>query len=178
MTINYSLSQDDFLEYHLYTSSQSELAKKKRQRSRLLLSVGYTAVGTFFLFQEDKNMGLTFILMGFLWFAIQPYYVRYRYKKHVTAHLKESLKGAIDRLISLTIEEDQITTKDGENEAKFAISELSRFVELPRHYFIEVVNSGSVIIPKSSLTNQNKFTDSLKKVGLDFADHSGWKWGK
>lgn len=178
MTINYSLSQDDFLQYHLYTSSHSELARKKRQRSRLLLSIGYTAVGSFFLFKEDKNMGLTFILMGLLWFAVQPIYVRYRYKKHVKAHLKESLKGAVDRPISLTISDKQISTQDGENEAQFAISELSRFVELPQHFFIEVVSSGSIIIPKSAISNQQQFIQELKKVGLDYADHTAWKWGK
>ena len=67
MNINYQLTNLDFLEHQLYTSSKSELHKKRRFRSRIIIPILYLVLGFFFANQSGKlGIGIGFAVFGIL----------------------------------------------------------------------------------------------------------------
>lgn len=52
MMIDYKIDECDFLTHQLFVASKSDRIKKKRQRSKIIVSLIYLAFGFLFLLQD------------------------------------------------------------------------------------------------------------------------------
>ena len=98
MTLNYQLTNSDFLEYQLYTSSKSETHKKRRKNSRIIIPILFLLYG-FYLTKRDENyIGvIVFGITAILWFVFYPMYSKWRYKRHFKKHVEENYKNRINK---------------------------------------------------------------------------------
>ena len=83
MKIEYTLKEEDFLEYQLYTTSKSEPIRKKRLLSKFAVPALYLLIGAFFYFYDNnQNAILICIFLAALWLALYPRYSKYRSKRY------------------------------------------------------------------------------------------------
>jgi hypothetical protein len=177
MNINYQLTNSDFLEYQLYTSSKSELHKKRRFRSRIIIPIIYIVLGIIFTNLNGKyGIGISFIVFAILWFLFYPMYSKRRYKKHFQKHVEENYKNRINKPVEIDFDENSVNAKDFTSESKINGTELKELIETKDHFFIKLTTDLSLIVPKHSIENQTEFKKRVTELGAEYVDELIWEW--
>lgn len=177
MNINYKLTNSDFLEYQLYTSSKSESHKKKRRNNRFIGPILFLPYGLYLLNKDKNYVGLTiFGISAVLWFIFYPQYSRRRYKNHFQKYVEENYKNRIDKSVEIDFDENSVNTKDFTSESKINGTELKELIETKNHFFIKLTTDLSLIVPKHSIKNQAEFKNRVIGFGAEYVDELNWKW--
>ncbi len=177
MRLNYHLSNSDFLEYQLYSSSKSKLHTKKRFRSRVLLPLIYLVFGLY-IYNKNENSTLALIFVGIavLWFFLYPIYSKWRFKKHFQKHVEENYKNRINKPVEINFEENSLSTKDFTSESKINGAELKELIETKNHFFIKLTTDLSLIIPKEAVENKTEFKQRVIGLGAEYVNELNWEW--
>ena len=177
MNLNYKLTNSDFLEYQLYTSSKSESHKKKRRNSRIIGPILFLVYGLY-LINKDKNyIGITvFGIAAILWFIFYPKYSKWRYKNHFKKHVEENYKNRINTPVEIDFNESSLNAKDFTAESKINGTELKELVETKNHFFIKLTTDLSLIVPKHSIENKTEFKKRVTGLGAEYVDELNWEW--
>ena len=177
MNINYQLTNLDFLEHQLYTSSKSELHKKRRFRSRIIIPILYLVLGFFFANQSGKlGIGIGVAVFGILWFLFYPLYSKWRYKNHFRKHVEENYKNRINKLVEIDFDENSLNAKDFTSESRIKGTELKELIETKDHFFIKLQTDLSLIVPKHAIENHSEFKKRITELGAEYVDDLNWKW--
>ena len=177
MKLNYSLTNADFLEYQLYTSSKSRSQKRKRRNNRIVTPILFLLYGLF-LSKKDDNYSalLIFGIIAALWLIFYPKYSQWRYKNHFKKHIEENYKNRIDKFVEICFDENSMNTKDLASESKINGSEIKELIETKNHFFIKLKSEISMIVPKHAITNQIEFKKLLTEMGAEYVDELNWQW--
>jgi len=177
MTINYQLADSDFLAYQLYAASKSELYKRRRFRSRVIVPVIYALFG-FYLFinRGDIRILFVFVGIGILWFAFYPMYSKWGYKRHFKKYVAENYKNRINKPVQINIDEISVNVVDITSESKIKGNQLKELIETPNHYFIKLATDMALIVPIKSIVNKAEFENLLTELGAEYIDEVDWKW--
>jgi len=177
MNINYQLTNTDFLEYQLYTSSKSELHKKRRFRSRIIIPIIYILFGLYLANKNQNNgIGIVFAGVGILWFAFYPKYAKWRYKRHFAKYVEETYKNRINKLVEIDFDENSVNAKDFTSESKINGTELKELIETKNHFFLKLTTDLSIIVPKNAIDNKSEFKKLVTELGAEYVDELNWKW--
>jgi len=177
MKTNYKLTNSDFLEYQLYTSSKSKSHKKKRFRSRYTVFILYILIGLYFAYKNDNiAIGGIIASFGLLWFAFYPMYAKWNYKRHFKKHVEENYKNRIDKPVDIEFDENSLHIKDFTSQSKINGTELKTLIETKNHFFIKLTTDLSLIVPKHSIENLIKFKKSVTDLGAEYIDELHWEW--
>lgn len=177
MNLNYKLTNSDFLEYQLYTSSKSELHKRRRFRSRIIVPIIYTLFGLYLGYNNgDIGIGIVFAGIGLLWFIFYPMVLKWRYKKLFQKDIEENYKNRINKKVEIDFDEDSVSLKDFTSESKINGNELKELIETKNHFFIKMTTDLSIIVPKQAIENQTEFKRHVTGLGAEYVDELNWQW--
>ena len=177
MKINYQLTNTDFLEYQLYSSSKSESHNKKRRNYRFFGLILFLLYG-FYLLKKDENLNgaLVFGIGAILWFLFYPKYSKWRYKDHFKKHVEENYKNRINTPVEIDFDQNSVNAKDFTSESKINGTELKELIETKDHFFIKLATDLSLIIPKHSIDNKTEFKKRVTELGAEYVDELNWEW--
>lgn len=179
MTLDYTLTQEDFLTYQLYTANHSERIQKKRKKARYIVPIIYL-VCAYVMYLTGDGVATVFIALAIIWFLVYPTWTRYRYKKHYQSFVKEQFKNYDNRIVSLTIDDDFIYTKDEGSESKITLTEIQEISELPTLFLIKIKTAQSLVISKAGIDNSEKVKLKLESIAerynTPYHKHLDWKW--
>ena len=177
MNLNYKLTNLDFLEYHLYSSSKSELHKKKRRNNRIVGAILLLLFGFYFVNKDKNYIGLiVFGIAAIQWFIFYPKYSKWKYKNHFKKHVEENYKNRINKPIKINFEGNSVNLKDFTSESKINGTELKELIETKNHFFIKLTTDLSLIVPKYSIENKAEFKKSVVELGAEYVDDLNWAW--
>ncbi|WP_338793783.1 YcxB family protein [Bernardetia sp. Wsw4-3y2] len=178
MKIEYTLQEEDFLEYQLYTTSKSESIRKKRLLSKFAVPALYVLLGVFFYFYDNnKNAILICIFLGALWLLIYPFYSKYRYKRFYLNHIKKKYTDRLDHVDALKLgNNNYFYIKEQGEEGKIKTSDISKLIELKEHFFLQTKKGGAIILPKTYILNIDGFKQKIADLEIDYVDDTAWKW--
>ena len=181
MTINYKIDENDFLTYQLYIASKSDRIKKKRLRSKVIVSLIYVAFGLLFFFDENFSFAIMFFIIGLLWFFIYPLWEKRHYRKHYQGFIKENYKDRLGRIATLEFSNDFIFAKGNGSESKVLTTELEEINEIASTIFVRLKGGQSFILPKDKINDIDKVKERLKeladylKIKYDIDEKWDWK---
>lgn len=178
MKLEYTLNFSDFLECQLYVSSKSELHKKNRNKSRIVVPIIYIVLGLFILYLKKTELAILFFAFAVIWFLFYPLYSKWKYKKHFEKHIKENHKNRIGKKAILNFDKDSdfIETADFGTQTKIQNSEFDKLIELKDHYFLRLKSELTLIIPKRAVSEQEKFKKLFSDIDLEYVDELNWEW--
>jgi hypothetical protein len=180
MTIQYSLSESDLLEYQLYVASQSNQIKKNRLRSRVVIPILYVMFSTLIISQGKVELGIGFLIAAILWFFLYPLREKKRYIRHYKSFIQENLKHRIGERIELVITHEQYNTKETAATSVINTSETEVIVELKSTILIRLKGGKAFIIPKSEVENLISLTSTLTDLAADlnvtFERNPSWEF--
>lgn len=177
MTLNYALTNADFLEYQLYASSKSELHKKNRFRSRIIVAIIYILMGLYFA-NKNENIGVAIIMsgIGICWFAFHPMYSKWKYRRHFKKHVEENYKNRIGKPVEIDFNGQSLNTKDVSSVSSINGSELKELIEIKNYFFIKLKMDISIVVPKHAIPNEAEFKQRVINLGAEYVDELNWTW--
>lgn len=177
MTIEYQLTKSDHLEYQLYSSSKSDLHRKGRFRSRIIVPIIYILSGLFVAGKTGSvNYAIVFIMIGIIWLAFYPFYSKWRYKRYFQSSIEEKFKNRENTPIELEINEDSVKVKEVDSETTIIGSKLKQLIETKNHFFIKVNTNEALVVPKNAIENEGEFKQHLTAWGAEYVNELLWYW--
>ena len=180
MQINFKLSENDFIQYYLYTASHTDRIIRQKRRSRFLNSGVILIFGVYFFNKGDMFLSLYFLGAAIVMFFLYPIYMSWHFKKHYTKFVKVNYKDRFDAETSITINENSIKTFDDTGEDLVDFSEIEEIIEISDQIFIKTKNGSGIIIPKNQIENIEIFRTDLKnitqKLSIEYVSELEWKF--
>ena len=178
MNFQFKLSFDDFLQYQLYTVSQSKRVKKKKMRSWIRIPA---LLGLLAIYMSFKNLdyATSYGILAATWALGYPLYFKWLYKRHFSKHIKENYKSKIGETINLSLTENTLISEDDGSEAKIKFKEFADIIELPNNLILRTKKGDALIVPKTM--NDYKLLAPLliekaSKNNITWLNETLWKW--
>lgn len=180
MNLEYALTEQDFLDYQMYSATKSDRINKKRQRSRMGMSLLYLSFGVFFLATQSYAFGGAFMFVSIIWYFAKPTLDKKRYENHFRGFINEQYKENFDRKVNLELTDDYIFAKEAGMESKVPVTELIEVTELKNLILIKLKKGQAVLLPKHSMERSEMLIARLKeiadKINISYVTELDWKW--
>ncbi len=178
MKIEYTLTEEDILEYQLYITSKSESIRKKRLISKFAVPALYVLLSIFFFFYDNnQNAILICVFLGALWLLIYPFYSKYKYKRSYLNHIKSKYIDKLDHVDALKLgNNNYFYIVEQGKEGKIKTSDADKLIELKNHFFLQMKKGGAIIIPKTYILNTENFKKIITDLNIHYVDDTNWKW--
>jgi len=175
-TLKFKITQNEFLEYHLYSNSSSRSNVNKRLWLRLFLAISYVIFGIYLYFFSDLYLSVLFIIVGILWYFIFPSRIK---KTHTNFYKKHINKNYQKRMLSeteLSFENNLFYLKDSSTESKFNATEIEEIIELKTLFIIKIKNGSQLLLSKKNENNVAIAKGIFNEIGVEIQDESDWQW--
>jgi len=180
MKISYSIDENDYLTFQLYTASNSALVKKRRFISRLVPAIAYLLLAITFFYQGNITMIIAFGALALVWYFLYPFHDKNVYKRQYQKFIKENMNNKFGRPATLSFEAPLVKAKDEVSETKINYSEIESITEIPEMFLLKLKTNQSFILPKDKIENLealNPFFQNFEtNEGVPFYVLSEWKW--
>jgi hypothetical protein len=176
MYINFTLEEKDYLNYQLFTASKSELIKKKKVNSWLILTIGSFVLGLYFFLINYFPLSIYCGVLTFVFGIFYPKYFIWRYKKHYKSYIKEHYSNRFGQTIEMKFDIDEISSKDKTGSGIIKLTEIKDVSETLDYFYVHISTGVSIIIPKKQLESSDNLKNHFLSLGLDINNELDWKW--
>lgn len=178
MKIEYTLKEEDFLEYQLYATSLSKTITKKRLIARFAVPVLYILLAAGFYFYNNNQYAILIcIFLGALWLLIYPFYSKHRYKRFYLNYIKKNYADRLDHVDSVRLgNKKYIYITEQGNEGKVEVTEIEKLVEIKNHFFLQMKAGGAIILPKNYILNTETLKEQIADLSINYVDDTKWRW--
>lgn len=188
MILKYSIGADDFLNFQLFTASESPIVKRRRLKSKLAFAILYIAFGLFFVVDSKWIYASTFFALAIAWFFLYPKREKRMYERNYKNFILENYRNRFDKEATMEITDGYIQTKDGVNKGKALLSEVSEIVEMPTATYIRLSTAQTFMLPydriefpeNSDVQSVDEMIVKLKEIAdkndLKYTNLLDWKW--
>lgn len=181
MTLRYTISENDYLQYLLYTSSNNKLTKTGTFKMRLGFYLFYLFVILAFLKKELYDFAVLFgilILIEILIYPGREKKVKFNYLRRV-AQETESLRLDKNYEATFNYEQSYITVFNYFGKSDKILRGNETIVELEKYFYVLFTND-FLIIPKSQVDNEEIlreiFTTYAREYKIEFKTDFKFKW--
>lgn len=179
MELNYSLNENDFLQYQLYAASKSRQIKKSRNKSITVFIILCIFFSVLFYLMNNEIPSffilISLIIISGLYFQTKKRYINY-YKKFI----EENYKERIGLPCKMIFADTELIAKDYLSESKVKYESFSQINEIKDYYFLKIKTEQSFIVPKRVIINDADFLNMLKVLQTEYQiilnQELDWKW--
>ena len=179
MIYNYTIDENDYLQYLYYSTSKSAKVQKRRSINKLLLMVMYVGTGMFLFSRNGPIASAAFFLLCVPLYFLYNSFERKQYQRHFTKFINTHFKERIGKPHTIDLEENGIHVVDDEDN-RVAYSEIEWIAEISSQIIIQSKAGPAFIIPKNKLDNAEKFMSELAVAAtmenVPFNKELEWKW--
>lgn len=180
MELTYTLTEADYLNHQLYLASQSKRIRKTRLRSRILVFGAFLAFASLFYTRHDAALTWYFLVLAVVVLLFYPIYQRWFYKRHYQRYIAESYRAKAGKPTTLRLEHDKLWSKDELTEGSIDLAALEEIVEVPTAFYLRLVTSTSLLLPKQSLLHPDEVRSALqataRRCSVPFRQELDWRW--
>ncbi len=180
MTIEYSVDENDFINFQLYVASKSDRIRKKRENNKWIVPIIYGVIGILFLFKENLIIAISFFAFGMLWLFIYPIWERRHYVKHFQSFIRENYKERVRKPTTMEFGTDFLFARSGEMESKIPKKEIEEIIELPEMILMKLKTGQAFIFPKNKIKDLEEFRTMLKELAghlnISYNIEESWEW--
>lgn len=179
MLLNYKLTEQDFLQAFLYHWSTNTYLKKRRKRNYILLSLFLLVIGI--LCFHDKLTPL-FIYLGISLIIVltYPLLVKINSENAYRKFIKQNYKEKTQIIQTIEFNHNALRAESELGESNLNFNSFSIFIETNNYFYLNMLTSDKIIIPKDSIDNQIELKQLLlniaNKNNFDFVDDTKWKF--
>ncbi|KAF2339784.1 hypothetical protein [Flavobacterium tistrianum] len=181
MELNYSLTENDYLQQQLFLASKSKLIKKQRKTARILVLVILIIIGILFLINKNMFLGYYFGGAGVVCFLFFPFYLKKYYYRIFKKYVTENFKNRIGVVSKIVFKEDTLEAfTEGMGSSVTNFSMFENISEIEDYVFITFKTNVNLIIPKEKIVDVEELRSKLKSIAknlkIDFISELDWKW--
>lgn len=172
LTIDFVLSENDYLSLFLYRASQSKQLKDRRNKGWILIPAVFAMFA--FVFYTDNTMPLAimFACLAILYPFLYPIQVNKAYLNNLKKQTLPMLRYNFDKPVKIIFNESDITSFSFAGESKVYHSAINEVVETGSHFFIYIKTGNNFIIPKFGLIKieavENRLEEIVKQMEISY----------
>ncbi len=179
--LTYSLTETDYLNFQLFTASQSKNVRNSRKRNIMLICAIFIAMAIFdFVFTDRLLTPIIFLVLALCFYFFYPLRQKVVYINHYKKYIKENYQYNFDKENQVIFHNNDVTLLDAKSEYKIQYDLLEEINELPFAYYLKLKSSQSVIIPKGKSESELELKDLLVRISTKFNikinEFPYWKW--
>lgn len=175
MEFTYQLESNDFLQYQLFTASQSKSIAKKKMYGWLIFTLAASIFALYCYLNNSTALAIYFGAIAAIWGVFYPRYFSWKYAKQYAAFINKNYKNRFGQSTTVTLSKNHIMATDESGEGKMKLSEIVGLNETNQHLFITFNSGTSLIIPKRELANVQELKNSLENIGLSINNELSWR---
>lgn len=179
MNLNYSLNQNDFLQYQLFTASKNKTLIKQKRRSLLWIFLATIIIGIN-IYNSTKNGLLYFIPVCLIILPAFYFLIKWQYKSHYLKYIQQNYKEKIGFVSDFNFKNDELIVINSMAESKIHYSSFSEINEIQDYYFLKIKTGESFIIPKSVISKRHEFEQIIlllkEKYNIKEVVELNWKY--
>jgi len=180
MHLQYTLDENDFLDFQLYTADTAPAAQRKRRMIQYAFAGMYVILGGLMLVVSKPGLAVFLFALGILWWMFYPKYERKRYQNHFRLHIHEHYQDRIGRPSSMKFTDKGIVSQNSGGEGILPYTELEAIQETGRHIFLRLKSGVALIIPKHQMENAAEITSTLQQLAqehhIPYTTQLNWTW--
>ena len=166
MTLEFELNEHDFLDFQLFTASQSKRINRKKVNGWIFVTLFFIGLSVFLYFDYDGFFAIYFGVTAIVCGLFYPKYFVWRYKKHYKTYIKENYSYRFGEKAYIEINNQTIFAKDKIGEGTINISEIEKIDETEKHFFVKMKSGVSLIIPKYKIQTSDEVRGKFEALGF------------
>jgi hypothetical protein len=180
MTLNYTLTENDFLQHQLFVASKTGGIKQQRRSTWLIYSAALLLLSLMFYQSGNTLMTYYFLIFGIIFLCFFPFYQKWYYKNHYQKFITDTYKNRFGQTININFSDKCIETTDITGQSQINLGEIENTTETSNYFYLKMKSGGHLVIPKQKLDNVENVRQELKKfcskLSIDFIDDLNWRW--
>lgn len=180
MNIEFTLNKEDFLSFHLFSSSKSETHIKKRRRNKIILPIIYALSAPLFILLDNLFLAGFFLFISVIWYLYFPVYEAKKYINHFQKMIDENYSERFEKNNSIKTDHEFIYINDPGGEMKIKLNELIRINEIANYWFFRFKSGSTLIVPKYKFNNSKEIENSVQQLikdhSVEYVFEPDWKW--
>ena len=165
ITISYHLTEEDYFEYHLFTSWTAPWNKKKRMAAILR----YLLFGAVFVpalvYTAEKRFDVVRILIYFAVYVLSLFIlIKYKFRRTARKIYNDPRNAALFSEVELTFTENGFSGRHESSSSEHKWSAVTRNAATDKHFFLYTSEFTALVIPKrifKSVTEKESFEKLL-----------------
>jgi hypothetical protein len=175
MTQTYTLTEQDYLAFELYTISKTPRFQPRQRNGRSFVAFCSAITMIYFIYSHNYWNAIYFGIMTVALFIWYPRYFKWRQKVHYLKHIRRNYKNKFGLQETLVIDNKLITITNHTGTGTLKPSNFDKICETSTHYFMVLESGAALILPKKDLNNQ-AFKSDLKTLKLPHHSDFTWRW--
>ncbi len=180
MEICYSLTEDDLLNFQMYSAGESTAVKRRLMVGRFIVPVVCALLAGLFTLQgDDGGVALALLLLGVLFAVWMPSINKWQHQRHFKRHIREKCQGMLGAEASLRLEEGGMRSIAENSDGVIEYAGIESLGELDALFLIKLKQSLTILVPKERVRGDpvEAFIAALsEKAGLPVDDHRRKPW--
>lgn len=173
MELNYTIQEQDFIDYNLYFIDHDVLTQKTIRRMQLLLA-GLVLVGGMALMYCFDSLN-TLSVIVYAVFAVGAYFYapwafRQRAKKNVRLTIKRAMNKHICGAKTLTADPDGVSLTGEGEESRYTYDAFKRVTAAPNQVYLYLDDLSALIVPNSAFSDQTHKEQFIRTVETRITD--------
>jgi hypothetical protein len=165
MTLEFELNEQDFLDFQLFTASQSKKIAKKKMRGLILWTPLFAVLSVFYYFDYNDFMAISFGVLAIVYALFYSKLFVWQYKRYYKTYVKENFSHRFGEKAYFEINNQTIKDKTGDETIN--VSEIEKVDETEKHFFVEIKSGVSLIIPKDRIQNSDEVRAKFETLGFN-----------
>ncbi len=180
MIVTYSIDEQDYLTFQLFTASQSDSIKKRRFRAKTFPPVLYVVLGCVMIVYHRLDFTIIFGLLAVVWFLFYPLREKRLYQTSYEKFIRENFREKFGKKATLTFSPQHIVNKDDISENKIQLDQVAEINEIPDLILIKLKAGQTFILPKNKIDNEEELKlllkDLAEELEIPYNNDYNWKW--
>lgn len=145
--LEYTLTEQDLLAFHLYYASHAGTYRRQARRQRWLVPACYLIFALIVCGTESYGLATAFALFAVAWFFLAPRWVRRRYRRHYERHIRDTAGDSLREPMTLELLPDRIATTSCLGECRYRYAAVDCIVENAGYTYIFIGKAQAIILP-------------------------------
>lgn len=179
MNLQLSLDEKDFLQYQLYNASKSRNIHSQRLKNLIMMVIVFTLM-FFYVYYKTNEFNFLILVIYIVLIVIYKIYEKYRYENHYKKFISENYKNRLGLISNVNFNENDIEEKSLLGSANINYDSIVEINEIKDYYFLKLITSQSLILPKKSISDIIEFEKIIeklkKKYEIKHNKELNWKW--
>lgn len=173
MELNYTIQEQDFIDYNMYFIQHDALTQKTIRRMQLLLA-GLVLVGGLALMYCFDSLN-TLSVIVYAVFAVGAYFYapwafRQRAKKNVRLTIKRAMNKHICGAKTMKADAEGVSLSGEGEESRYTYDAFKRVTTAPNQVYLYLDDLSALIVPNSAFSDQAHKEQFIRMVETHIAD--------
>lgn len=179
LLISFSVDQKDYLQYQLFSASQSKALLNRTKRTTWIVPILYLFMALVSVFMGNYMLPGVFIVIAAGWALGYPIFQRKRYLKYITKSAAETYGTQADT-ISYELTDNLLHGKSAQGESSIYIEQITTINEIQDYFYVRLKRGATIIFPKSKLANKAALEEWLRSLSqrqnIPYITMLDWAW--